>query len=71
MKAAAEAAQLVASGPVSPEQQGTQRGQGQAAEDLAEFQGKMKLYDQNHPEGAGRMLHLKASKRVRDTQTTS
>jgi hypothetical protein len=53
MKAAAEAAQLVASGPVSPEQQGTQRGQGQAAEDLAEFQGKMKLYDQNHPEGAG------------------
>jgi hypothetical protein len=49
VKAAAEAAQLVAAAPLSPEQQGTQRGQGQAAEDLAVFNGKMKIYDQQNP----------------------
>jgi hypothetical protein len=53
MKAAAEAAQLVASAPLSPEQKATIEGQAQAAKDLAQFQGNMKLYDQNHPEGIG------------------
>ena len=53
MKAAAEAAQLVASGPVSPEQAATQQGRAESAKSLAEFQGNMKLYDQNHPEGIG------------------
>jgi hypothetical protein len=40
---------IAAAAPLSPEQQGTQRGQGQAAEDLAVFQGKMKIYDQQNP----------------------
>ena len=53
MKAAAEAAQLVAAGPVSPEQAATQQGRAESAKSLAEFQGNMKLYDQNHPEGVG------------------
>jgi len=53
MKAAAEAAKLVAAGPVSPEQAATQQGKAESAKSLAEFQGKMKFYDQNHPEGAG------------------
>ena len=39
MKAAAEAAKLVAAGPLSPEQQGTLGGQKQAAMDLAVFNG--------------------------------
>jgi len=53
MKAAAEAAKLVAAGPVSPEQAATQQGKAESAKSLAEFQGKLKLYDQNHPEGVG------------------
>ena len=53
MKAAAEAAKLVAAGPLSPEQQGTLGGQKQAAMDLAVFNGKLKLYDSQHPEGVG------------------
>lgn len=53
VKAAAEAAQLVAAGPVSPEQAATQQGRAESAKSLAEFQGNMKLYDQNHPEGVG------------------
>jgi len=40
---------IAAAAPLSPEQQGTQRGQGQAAEDLAVFNGKMKIYDQQNP----------------------
>jgi len=52
-RAAAEAAQLVAAGPVSPEQAATQQGRAESAKSLAEFQGNMKLYDQNHPEGIG------------------
>jgi len=52
-RAASEAAQLVASGPVSPEQAATQQGRAESAKSLAEFQGNMKLYDQNHPEGIG------------------
>ena len=53
VKAAAEAAKLVAAGPVSPEQAATQQGKAESAKSLAEFQGKLKLYDQNHPEGVG------------------
>ena len=44
---------VVAAAPLSPEQQGTLGGQKQAAMDLAVFNGKLKLYDQNHPEGVG------------------
>ena len=43
----------IAAAPLSPEQQGTQRGQGQAAEDLAVFNGKMKIYYQQNPHAAG------------------
>jgi hypothetical protein len=44
---------IAAAAPLSPEQQGTQRGQGQAAEDLAVFNGKMKIYYQQNPHAAG------------------
>src|SRR5208337_2061825 len=43
----------VAAGPLSPEQQGTQIGQKQAATNLVAFQENMKLYDSQHPEGVG------------------
>ncbi len=48
-----QAQSIVAAAPLSPEQQGTQIGQKQAATDLVAFQSNMKLYDQNHPEGIG------------------
>ena len=44
---------VAAAAPVSPEQAATQQGRAESAKSLAEFQGNMKLYDQNHPEGVG------------------
>jgi hypothetical protein len=51
-KAATEANQLVAAGPLSPEQQATGKAKAEAAGNLVTFQSNLKLYDSQHPHAA-------------------